>query len=236
MWLDEPFVRAKLGAARMKLETFTGRFVRELHGDPNDEWPAFTLILGAGASRSAGIPLAGEMVSLLRLTAALAKVDIAQPRVRESELSRLCRTVLQRVVPETEWSDPEREFLMGCISRAQREANITHLLAMHFVSLGLIGPVVTTNFDDLTLAAYWHLPYQSARKEPHIIYDPLTSSSARPRVAGGVPVIIKAHGHHTTYGLGILDKEIGHLASHVHETLRHLPRPHHGYMVVGYSG
>src|SRR6476646_204763 len=72
MWLDEPFVRAKLGAARMKLETFTGRFVRELHGDPNDEWPAFTLILGAGASRSAGIPLAGEMVSLLRLTAARA--------------------------------------------------------------------------------------------------------------------------------------------------------------------
>jgi len=151
-------------------------------------------------------------------------------------LSLLFRTVLQRVFPENEWSDPEREFLMGCMSRAHREANITHLVAMHFVSLGLIGPVVTTNFDDLTLAGYWNLPYQTARTEPHIIYDPLASSAAKPRVAAGVPVIIKAHGHHTTYGLGILDKQIKHLAGHVHETLRNLRKPYHGYMVVGYSG
>lgn len=220
----------------MKLETFTRRFVRQLFGDPYYEWPAFSLILGAGASRSAGIPLASEMVSLLRLTAELEKIDCPEPRRRETELSLLWRSVLSRVLPETEWSDPEREFLMGCISRADREANITHLVAMHFVSLGLLGPVVTTNFDDLTLAAYWNLPYQSARREPHIIYDPLTSSAARPRVAAGVPVIIKAHGHHTTYGLGILDKQIKQLAGHVHETLRNLRKPHHGYMVVGYSG
>jgi hypothetical protein len=219
----------------MKLETFIGRFIDCLHGDPNYDWPAFGLILGAGASRSAGIPLTHEMVRLLRLAAKLAGVNVADAR-HESELSLLFRTVLQGVPPADEWSEPEREFLMGCISRALREPNITHLIAMHFVSLGLIGPVVTTNFDDLTLAGYWSLPYQTARREPHIIYDPLTSSSAKPRIAPDVPVIIKAHGHHTTYGLGILDKEIKKLASHVHETLRNVRKPYHGYIVIGYSG
>jgi hypothetical protein len=152
--------------SRMKFETFTRRFIEQFHAD--HKWPAFTLILGAGASRSAGIPLAGEMVSLLRLTAKLADIDIPESRWRETEMSHLFRTVLQRVVPENEWSDPEREFLMGCMSRAHREANVTHLVAMHFVSLGLIGPVVTTNFDDLTLAGYWNLPYQTDRAAHHL--------------------------------------------------------------------
>ena len=198
--------------------------------------PSYSLILGAGASRSAGIPLGSEMVTMLSKIRELQGIQNLRRYKDESELSWLFRTILKQVPWYNEYSDAEREFLMQCISRAAREANLTHFLAAHFVSAGVFGPVITTNFDDLFLSAIWDLPYQTASIEPYIIYDPLATSNASPRVAGKVPVLIKAHGHHNTYGTGMIDKDIESLASHVKKTFEYFPRPELGYVVVGYSG
>ena len=45
------------------LDSFMERLVQSASRDWNTEGPAFTLILGAGASRSAGVPVAAEMIS-----------------------------------------------------------------------------------------------------------------------------------------------------------------------------
>src|SRR5215475_6063585 len=49
--------------------------------------PLFGLILGSGASRSAGIPVAGEMVRALKQLAKLRNLRLGEGPKRKSELS-----------------------------------------------------------------------------------------------------------------------------------------------------
>src|SRR6185295_8869085 len=127
---------------------------------------------------------------------------------------------------------------LACIRRAQREPNITHLIAADLGVKGIFNPIVTTNFDDLTVQAFATLPsfVPSPESEAHIIYDPRSALYADPQIAKGVPVIIKAHGHHTTYGLGILDRQVKTLAPDVRKLMARMTQPVEGYVVVGYSG
>jgi hypothetical protein len=205
------------------------------------ERPLYALILGAGVSRSAGIPLASEMVRALKRGARLRRVSLGKAR-GESELSWCFRKLWAPDAVKRATSGGEshaasaREFLLSCIHRAQKEANVSHLVAAHLATAGIANPIITTNFDDLAVAAFWELPWTSADDEPHVIYDPEGAVRSNPRIADRVPIVLKAHGHHTSYGLGYLDRQIARAAPHVHKLMARLPRPTHGYIVVGYSG
>lgn len=216
------------------LDSFMERLVQSASRDWNTEGPAFTLILGAGASRSAGVPVAAEMISILTTLAELKAIKIPRKPAREFLFSWTFRHVTERMPWEDEFFNYPRQFLMNCIKRANREPNLTHLVAAHLSSAHIIGDIVTTNFDDLALAAFWALPAVTAYVEPYVVYHPKTEPP--PRSAGGVPVIIKAHGHHTIYGLDVIDRDIATTAPFVRKLLKSRPEPEIGFIVVGYSG
>jgi hypothetical protein len=217
-----------------RIDAFVNRFVDSARRDWRIDGPAFTLVLGAGASRSAGVPLAGEMVDVLERVAQLAGVRVPPKPPSESSLSWTFRYVTAEMPWEDEFFDYQREFIMACICRARREPNLAHLLAAHLCEAHVIGDIVTTNFDDLAPAAFWELPLSSAYVEPYIVYHPRTEAELK--VAPGVPVIIKAHGHHNRYGLDIIDRDIKSTAASVKHLVASRPKPEIGYLVVGYSG
>lgn len=216
------------------LDAFMKRFVESANRDWRMDGPAFTLILGAGASRSAGVPLAGEIVDLLRRMADLGGVKISEKPVSESALSWTFRHVTDQLPWDSEFSDHPREIIMGCIARANREANLAHLVAARLCGAHIIGDIVTTNFDDLALAAFWELPFSTAYVEPYVVYHTRTEDG--PMVAPGVPLIVKAHGHHNRYALDIIDRDIKKTAPFVKRIIASRHNPEIGYIVVGYSG
>jgi hypothetical protein len=210
-----------------------GEFIEEIEPllGPFPDEPYFSLVLGAGASRSAGIPTASEMVALLEVIVnwrgfPVDAVDPAKPTLSE----------LIATIGEYTDEDEVQAFIVRCIRRGSREPNLAHLLAANLACCGVFRPLVTTNFDDLTLAAFWQLPANEFYQEPHVIYDPGSVRLSRVRLDQQVPVIIKAHGHHTQYGLGLLDHQLELLAPGVKRAMRWLAAPQHGYLVVGMSG
>jgi hypothetical protein len=221
-----------------KLDDFLTDFARlNRHRNAQAEKRPFALILGAGASRSAGIPLASEMIRALRLLARANRHEIPATPADETEWSWVFRQVLSAVAPDRPFADRTREFVVECISRAWGEANVSHFLAAALTNGGIFRYIVTTNFDDQALAGFWSLPRgeeQLRYIEPHVIYD--AAAGPAPNIAARVPIIVKAHGHHTTYGLGVLDRDIDALAPPVQEMMHRLPVPGHGFLVVGYSG
>jgi hypothetical protein len=211
------------------------REVRESALDRDFDRPVYTLVLGAGASRSAGIPVAREMVQALRKLARIRKIGVAGRPKGESELSWLFRKVFGAATAHDDHVTSGRQFLLACIRRSAREANLTHLVAAHLSTMGVFNPIVTTNFDDQALAGFWSLPWSSADTEPHLMYEPVPAAASSAGIAEGVPIIIKAHGHHTTYGMRMLDDEIDSIAASVASQMARL-MPSRGFVVVGYSG
>ena len=128
------FFLKPLGALVATLDAFMKRFVELARRDWRLDGPAFTLILGAGASRSAGVPMAGEIVDLLKRIARLGRVTIPEKPPSESWLSWTFRHVTDQLEWDDEFADYRREIIMGCICRADREANLAHLLAAHLRS------------------------------------------------------------------------------------------------------
>jgi hypothetical protein len=235
-----------MSAKVITLDEFVGE-LREVVLEGGFRPPLYTLILGAGASRSAGIPLAWEMERVLKKLARIRKVSLSGRPDGESGLSWRFRRVLgpdrrrhdtdsgEASQHDDNYVETGRQFLLSCIRRAGREANLTHLVAAHLSSMGVFNPIVTTNFDDQALSGFWSLPWSSADTEPHVIYDPAFHDESDAQVAEGVPIIIKAHGHHTTYGMRVLDDQIDRIATGVRNLMKRMPPPL-GYIVVGYSG
>ena len=208
------------------------RFFEELDQSLNglfEPEPAFALILGAGASATAGIPLTWRMVELLEFM--VTRYRFPHEKTGENDFSELISTIGEYA---GEWE--VREFILRCIRRGSREPNVTHLLAANLASFSLFRPIITTNFDDLTLAGFWNLPVNEVYREPYVIYDPRSVRLSQVSPGEDVPVIIKAHGHHTQYGMGFLEHQVRSLAPHVKRAIRWAGEPRVGYLVVGYSG
>jgi hypothetical protein len=139
--------------------------------------------------------------------------------------------------PIADWGELEQSLLLACLARANREPNLTHLIAADLSSIGLFNPILTTNFDDMMLAAFWSLPHRTFHIEPHIIYNANASSVSELRkIRRSVPVVIKVHGHHTTYRMARFEAQVHRLIPSVVRLYRQCPRPKYGFIIVGYSG
>jgi tetratricopeptide (TPR) repeat protein len=97
------------------------------------------LFLGAGASKSAGIPLAGELASLL-----LEHIDFSG--LVGDCTNKEYATIMSELPPFN-----RKLFLNEFISKAK--LNQTHLYAAALMKAGYIDTVVTVNFDPLMLQA-----------------------------------------------------------------------------------
>jgi hypothetical protein len=219
----------------LDLDEFLDHFESSLDG-PDFGDSEYTLILGAGASRSAGIPTAGQLLKVFCKIARYRKRSVENPG-DQTNWSFLFGAAFG---PDNEFDDdsvPEdsREFITRLVSLASREPNLTNLIAASLASLRVCPLIVTTNYDDLLLAGFWSLPPHIPYSEPHIIYHP--SDKYRPvGYYHFTPIVIKAHGHHTEYAVGIVDHQIKELAPCVKKAIKRQNPPRIGYMVVGYSG
>ena len=226
----------------MPLVRFFAELERNIDGLYRDE-PYFTLILGAGASRSAGIPVTSEMVKVLRILFNLRFPNL-DPSLLDYDANEFSNLISALHEYSDEWD--VRDFLVQCIRRGSREPNITHLVAADLACAGVFKTIVTTNYDDLALAAFWQLPVDDGYAEPHVIYDPRSVKLSKDRYGfprswstwpgEEIPVVIKAHGHHTQYGMGIIEHQVRELAPFVKRAIRWRDKPKIGYLVAGYSG
>jgi|GEM_PF-6917738 len=134
------------------------------------------LILGAGASVSAGIPTAAGMVALVRErfpeTYRLATQDGGAPSYR-----RLLGWL----------SEGERARLIGDVLD-QARLNWEHLIIAELMARGFIGPVLTVNFDRLLIAACARANLQPA------VYDLAGGSEVPAAAVADGPTAVYLHG------------------------------------------
>jgi hypothetical protein len=221
----------------IELDDFLERFADSIDGSDHGS-SEYTLVLGAGASRSAGIPTAKEMNEIFKRIARHRGRSIQNPG-GETDWSYLFRAAFGPDEYDNDsFEGEDYEFVGRVVSLASREPNLTNLVAASLSSMQIFPVIITTNYDDLLLAGFWNLPPGIRYSEPHVIYNPRDKFSQNPLFGPTAPVVIKAHGHHTDYnhGIGILDHQIKELAPYVRKAIKRQARPRVGYIVVGYSG
>ena len=129
-----------------------GEYIRNTFLSDGRGSPHVTLLLGAGCSKSAGIPLASEIAAELRKEAAtnpfLRKAGPVPSGVSEYAF------LMEKLGPPNE----RALRLKGFIDRAKNKdgrtlINWTHLLMAALVEKGLVNRILTTNFDPLLVDA-----------------------------------------------------------------------------------
>ena len=115
----------------------------------NDEVRPFAVFLGAGASYSAGIPLAGEIARMIE--------DKCKAEVKDCT-QRDYATLMSKLLPSRRY-----ELLKDTVDKAK--LNMGHLYLAALVKAGNVDVVLTTNFDPLMIRA---LAYANIRPN---VYD-----------------------------------------------------------------
>ena len=182
-----------------------------------------TLLVGAGFSASAGIPLAGQVVKeylrphpLLRGTTVPTgenEYAFLMGKLRPQERFE----IIQRCIADAMDGDPPRSRL-----------NWAHLLAAALVYHGYVGRILTTNFDPLLVDA------MAITDQPVYTFDLMSSSQYTPgRAAKGSIVYLhgQAHGLFQAHAQSEMSRVKPDVKSAVQEALGDSP-----ILVVGYSG
>ena len=173
------------------------------------------VLIGAGCSKSAGIPLAGELIREVEQ-----KFPIAHKRVPEAD-RRNYNKVMAKLVP-----GHRRDLLDAHINAAR--VNWAHLALAQLFKTGKLDRVLTVNFDPLLVRACAMVGLFPA------IYDLATSSDFdEARIAPHS--LFYLNGQHTGFVTLNTEEELerhrGRLRDIVRNTGTHRP-----WIVVGYSG
>jgi hypothetical protein len=174
------------------------------------------LLIGAGVSKTAGIPLAGEMVK--ELIEKFPGYELKQHEGTPNAYNKVMEAL----------TDKEREiYLKETIKNAK--INLAHLFIGSLVSNGYVDCVLTTNFDPLlvkTLALFNIYP---------AIYDLANTKIFLPDSIA-YPNIFYLHGQSTAFRKLSTEKETKELADAYFTSLfDHLDKKH-SWIVEGYSG
>ncbi len=178
--------------------------------------PKPIIFLGAGASATGGIPLAGAIVK-----------DILQKYPHNPKIKKLA--------PE------EREYakLMECLLPTERnrllkqyidraKINVTHIYLAHLITAGYVDYVLTVNFDNLMLRALALFNYFPPTYDLAVLKS-LTTTSLHEKS------VVYLHGQH--HGLWLLntDEEMRSVDQMVPSILNKIAseRP---WIIIGYSG
>ncbi len=178
--------------------------------------PRAIFFLGAGASRSAGIPLASEIVKHIL------REYKDSPKIKKiTEKDKNYYKLMENLLPVE-----RNELLKSYINKAK--INVTHIYLAQLIINDFVDYVLTVNFDDLmirALALYNEFPptYDMA------ILNDLTTTKFREKS------IIFLHGQH--HGLWLLntDEEMQRVQKTIPKILNRIThnRP---WIFIGYSG
>jgi Flp pilus assembly protein TadD len=148
-------------------------------GDFRSQPPAnYIFWLGAGFSKTAGIPLAEEVVDRLldkrwrpgapdgSKLQAYGRLSEKEQRQRQTIVREWAQQQLFPSSPVTDWGTmygqclhllpgevDRQEFIIECIEEGRGRLNMAHLLLGQLIKTGFVETVLTTNFDDLLLRA-----------------------------------------------------------------------------------
>lgn len=173
---------------------------------------ACCLLVGAGCSASAGIPIANEVIELIRKEYRT-RVDRAK-----------CKTYSEYMAILT---PAERRHLLGeCIDNAP--VNWAHMCIALLVKSGYVDRVLTTNFDPLIIKACAMLEQFPA------VYD-IASSDGFDGALISSPSVFYLHGQRTGFTLLNTPADFRNYASHVAPVIDDTAQ-NHVWIVAGYSG
>lgn len=201
-------------------------------------------LLGAGASASSGVPLAGQLVE------SIAKFTYCKATARVFDDPTLMRSDWYRWLEERTWFDRDaspadlyptaveellqpsyvrKEFFQSILRRSL-EPSVGYARLVSLMAKRSLTTVLTTNFDDLIARTV-----KSARSVGHCAEIKTPSDYSMFDTASGVPQIIYLHGSIDHYTDKNLFNETQKLDGDLVELLRPLLRDH-PLVVVGYRG
>jgi tetratricopeptide (TPR) repeat protein len=178
------------------------------------------LVLGAGASVSAGIPTAAGLVDLVRqrfpesYLLAQAATGVAAPS---------SHTVLRHL------SLGERDRLIGDALAGAR-LNWEHIIVAELMAQGYVGLVLTVNFDTLTVAACARANVSPA------VYDLAGDSDVPVAAVAGGPAIVHLHGLRERLVPLATEEDRARQRRRIDPLIRHVLYRGMPIVVLGYSG
>jgi tetratricopeptide (TPR) repeat protein len=239
------------GAAYPPQTKIVKDLVRDLllaRGNPDkQDWGRGVFLIGAGCSRSAGIPLAGEIAqeSVIRLARIYTgkkfkKADNALKWLKEKEwvdkgwsLDKLTWGELYGKIFEDHFKTAldQREIILEAIDKSEGKINWAHLCLGELVKRGFIHTVLTTNFDQLVLQGIINtglLPVVADGVES------LTRVTSQPRK----PQVVHLHGSMHTYNMLNSERAVKETEQELSlgAMLYRLLQDSKMLVVVGYSG
>jgi tetratricopeptide (TPR) repeat protein len=219
-------------------------------GEPEQRsWGRAVFWIGAGCSRSAGIPLAGEIAQQCVIKLAnkysLGKMDTKDPlkalnwlheneRVNKNwyldgkpKWGQLYGHIFEE---ELKSINEQREIILGSISQGEDKINWAHLCLGELVKRGYIHTVLTTNFDQLVLEGIIRtgiLP---------VIADGIESLNRIDSVPK-TPQVVHLHGSMHTYNMRNSTADVRETQQLALESMLHkLLRDCDLLVVIGYAG
>ncbi|MBA3647911.1 MAG: SIR2 family protein [Chitinophagales bacterium] len=181
--------------------------------DGNEKRSAI-LFLGAGASKSAGIPTAGELVKIL-------ETDSRYQTLVEDCSDKSYASYMRELNP-----GDRKEFLQQYVDTAK--LNQTHLYAATLMKERLIDTVVTVNFDPLMLRALAMVNIFPS------VYDMAVS---REFILGGIdhPAVVFLHGQSHGFWQLNTDDEMRMALDNIRNLFMQITGGR-SWIIVGYSG
>lgn len=201
-------------------------------------------LLGAGASVSSGVPLAGQLVE------SIAKFAYCKSTARVFDDPTLMRSDWYRWLELRTWFNPNvspanlyptaveellqpsfvrKEFFLSILRRSL-EPSVGYERLVSLMAKRSLTTVLTTNFDDLIARTV-----KGARSVGHCVEIKTPSDYSMFDTASGVPQVIYLHGSVDHYTDKNLVNETQRLDDDLVELLRPLLRDH-PLVVVGYRG
>ena len=197
--------------------------------------PRFAFLLGAGASRQSGIPIAAEMIRYFKEQIILQRGPDGLKTDEEKE----------RWLAEQDWYRAEGSVYCKCFERFEpkeigrqryiesiiekREPSFGYVVLANLMAQGFINTIITTNFDDLVYSAC--TTFTGIRP---IVYAYGVMASEM-RFTAQRPKILKLHGDYLYSALKNTGPE---LAAQDPNMLRQLRQvlSEYGLIVIGYAG
>lgn len=195
----------------------------------------YALLLGAGISRSAGVPSAWEVLEdlIMRVAGTVGEPDLADPV--EWWRSRYGEVMYGGVLEQLATTPEERralleEYFVRNVDDPPGEKSPTegHRGVARMVKAGLVRIVVTTNFDLLLEAAL-----RAEGIEPQVVSTPEAIGALEPLHSLRC-VVIHVNGDYTQAGLANTEAELGRYEPAVERVLTQV-FDEYGLVVVGWS-
>jgi hypothetical protein len=193
----------------------------------------YAFLLGAGISASAGVPLGGAIVAMLRqrLIEELRRdisPDAGEEMLRQLGWLQDRETEYSEALLRAFSSDHERQlFFRELISG--KMPTLAHYYLASIVAAGHCNLVLTTNFDDLFEKALASLGVDQFNVIAHAADTEYVS--AHPELV----TVVKLHGHYTFPQLANLSDDTRRLSGRLREYFGYLLRDY-GLIVSGYAG